>query len=366
MSEKRKISLRKILQSIVTLIVLVGCVLAITSATKQQRKRVLKGISVDVQNSEYGFIDEGEVKELLLTNKNIELSKTQLQGLNIRSMEKVVDANPWIDHAEVYVDNDKVLHVEVQQRVPLVRVFDKKGDSYYLDSSLKMIPLSDRYVHNTMVVTNVPELKDDSVGIAVKAQILKLTDFIGRDSFWREQVSQVVMNDDGTFELVPVLGKHRILIGTATKLDKKFGHLFKFYKNVLNRIGWDKYEVLDVRYKGQLVASPSIPWNVPQDRVRNRINWVTSITGEPAPPMAVRAKAPPVVHRPAAKPEVKASGNDGVSNDEGQADAQAYPKRGDASVADENSGADKAQDQTTDKKKKEKKIPKYIYQGSDQ
>lgn len=366
MSTKRKISLRKILQSVVTLVMLVGCVLAITSATKQQRKRVVKGVNVEIQNSEYGFIDEGEVKNILLTNKNVELSKTQLQSLDIRSMEKVIDANPWIERAQVFVDNDKTLHVQVQQRVPLVRVFDVKGDSYYLDSNLKTIPLSDRYVHNAMVVTNVPELKDDSVGMMTKAQILKLTRFIGRDSFWREQVSQIIMEDDETFELVPVLGKHRILIGTAIKLDKKFDYLFSFYKNVLSRIGWDKYEVLDVRYKGQLVASPSIPWNVPQDKVRNRINWVTSITGEPAPPMAIRAKAPPVTHANTAPATVQTSISSETADNGDQEDAQAYPQRSDANVVDENSGADKAQDQTIDKKKKEKKIPKYIYQGSDQ
>lgn len=365
MSEKRKISLRKILQTVVTLVVVAGCVVAITSATKQQRKRTIKGIEVQIQNSEYGFVDAKEVEIMLLTNKNVELSKTQLQKLNVQSMEKVVDANPWVERAQVYVDNDKVLHVNVLQRVPVVRVFDVKGDSYYLDSALKTIPLSDRYVYNAMVVTNVPELKEDSISVARKAQIMKLTKFIERDSFWSEQVSQIIMDDKGNFELVPILGKHRILLGQATTLDKKFGQLFRFYTTVLNRIGWDKYEVLDVRYKGQLVASPSIPWNVPQDKVRNSINWVTSITGEPAPPMAIRSKAPTVSSTPPAT-TVAPVANDAPDVDE-QADATPVPAKQNAPAADVQEPAKtNKQNTTTNKKKEDKKIPKYIYQGSDQ
>ena len=361
MSAKRKISLRKILQSVVTLIVMTGCTVAILSATKQQRKRTIKGIAVSIENDQLGFVDKKEVQDLLLTNKNIELSETKVESLDVFEMEKVIRGNPWVNNAQVYVDNDKMLHVQVTQRVPMVRIFDRKGGSYYLDSNKQSIPLSQKYVHEAIVITNVPELKDDSISELMKSQILVLSKAIDNDSFWREQVTQVIVGDDGSFELVPILGKHRIFIGDTKRLDEKFKQLNSFYQNVLNRIGWDKYELLDVRYKGQLVASPSIPWNVPKDKVRNRMNWVSSITGLPPSPIGI--PIPKVIKSTAssvAKKVIEDTAKKVVVDP--QIEIDPLPKRKDNQAVIQQADSDK-QDEVKEKETKEKVIPKYIYQG---
>ena len=186
------------------------------------------------------------------------MDKAGIGSINTSRMEKVMDANPWVEDAQVYIDNRKVVHVHIEQRVPVARLFEQSGASYYLDHTMKAMPLSDRYVHYSTVVTNVPVLNEDSSGDAMRAQIVAMVKYIERDSFWSAQISQIVCTDDKTFEVVPVLGNHRILIGDTSKLDEKFDNLYAFYKKVLNRIGWDRYEVLDVRYASQVVASPAV------------------------------------------------------------------------------------------------------------
>jgi cell division protein FtsQ len=279
MSEKRKISVRKIMQTLVTVLVTGACITAMLSAARKQDAQHVKDFSINIKNEKYGFIDKAEVKYKLLHNKDIDVRKISLGKLNIGKMEEAVATNPWVADAQVYVDNEKVVHVNLTQRVPVARLFDQSGNSYYLDNTLAAMPLSDRYIHYTTVVTNVPVLKNDSMGNALKAQIVKLVKHIERDSFWAAQVSQVIMDDDKNFELVPVLGNHRILIGDTTNLKEKFENLYAFYKKVMVRIGWDKYEVLDVRYKGQVVASPALPWKPPTDKAMSNMNWVKSIIG---------------------------------------------------------------------------------------
>jgi cell division protein FtsQ len=275
--KKRKISVRRILQVLVTLIVTSGCIVAMTAASRIRDDQKLAGIDIRIRNSKYGFIDKEEIKALLLSNRHIDLGKTSLRKLDVRQMEGIVDANPWIDDAQVYVDNRHVLHVNVTQRVPMARLFETDGNSYYLDHTLKSMPLSERYIHYTTVVTNVPVMKqEDSAAMVLKANIVALVKFIEKDSFWNAQVSQIIVGEDKTFELVPILGNHRIRIGDTTNMQKKFNNLFAFYNKVLNRIGWNKYEVLDLRYDGQLVASPALPWKKPVDNMTN-INWVNSI-----------------------------------------------------------------------------------------
>lgn len=319
MSTKRKISVRRIMQAVITLVVVTGSVLAILSASQIQNKTKLAGIDIRIKNEQFGFIDKDEVKAQLLSNRHIDLTKTSMKKLDIRQMEEILNASPWIEHAQLYVDNKHVLHVNITQRVPMARLFEKNGNSYYLDHTLRSMPLSDKYIHYTTVVTNVPELKDDSFATAFKAQVVALVKHIEHDSFWNAQVSQIIVTDDTTgFELVPILGEHRILFGDTSNMQQKFDHLLAFYKKVLNRIGWDKYQVLDVRFNGQVVASPALPWKKPQDNTMGNMNWVNSIiaaepkaaesdtpsTPVPATVNALQAKTEVKVAPPAPKPVV--------------------------------------------------------------
>lgn len=288
MSEKRKISIRKIIQALLTIVLIGVCITAVMSATKLYNNRTLKEVDIQIQNSEYGFVTINEVKNLLLKDGEIRTNETKVSKLNVKQMEGVVAANLWVDDAQVYIDNNQKLHALVTQRVPVVRIFEQTGNSYYLDKGLDKMPLSSKYNYYTTVVTNVPELKGDTASNVLKARLMKLVSFIRQDTFWNAQVSQVIVRDDLGFEIVPVLGEQQVIIGDTTDMKRKFDNLFAFYTKVLNEVGWEKYEVLDLSYKGQLVASPGINWNMPVDKVINRINWVNSILGENPKPVVTK------------------------------------------------------------------------------
>ncbi len=278
MATKRKISIRKILQVFLTVVVSAGCIIAIVSASKIEDHKMLAGIAVHIKNDKkYHFIEEKEIMDLAINNRSVDVMNTPVANLDIKTMEQVISADPWVANAQVYIDNDHVLHMYVTQRVPVVRIFGQDSRSYYMDGTLSIMPLSENYVYYTTVVTNVPELRDDSAGWALKKQILKLVNTIQADTFWSAQISQVIADTAGTFELVPVLGDQRILFGDTSAMQDKLNNLFVFYKNVLNRIGWDKYETLDLRFKGQVVASPSMPYSGPVDKAVSAMNWINSI-----------------------------------------------------------------------------------------
>ena len=278
MAEQRKISIRKILQMALTVVVSVGCIVAMVSASKIEDTKMLSSVAVHISNDKkYHFIEEREITELAITKRNIDIVHTPLAQLDIHSMEQVIRADPWVANAQVFVDNDRVLHMYVTQRVPVVRVFQQNNASFYMDSTLSIMPLSSNYVYYTSVVTNVPELKNDSAGWAMRKQIASLVRTIQTDSFWSAQISQIIVDSNGTFELLPVLGNQRILFGAATDMRDKLDNLFLFYKNVLNRIGWDRYETLDLRFHGQVIASPSLPYKGPVDKAVDKMNWINSI-----------------------------------------------------------------------------------------
>jgi cell division protein FtsQ len=247
------------------------------SASRIEDTQVVKGVAVHIKNAKkYHFIEQNEIMDLAINKRNVDIAHTPFSKLDINSMEQVIKADPWVADAQVYVDNDRMLHIYITQRVPVARLFKQDGSSCYIDSALNIMPLSASYTYYTMVVTNVPG-KDIVNGLGARRKIVALATAIHADSFWNAQVSGVALDSVGMFELTPVLGEHKILFGDTARMQEKLGNLLAFYKNVLNRIGWDKYEVLDVRYRNQVIASPSLPYKGPVDKAIESMNWISSI-----------------------------------------------------------------------------------------
>ena len=308
MAQNTKISVRKVLQALFTFVVASACITAIISASKIENKKTIERVQVHIKSEKlYHFVEEKQILDEAINNRNIDIMNTSLAKLDIQSMEKVLMEDPWVADAQVYVDNNRVLHILITQRVPIARIFDKSGASYYIDNTLSVMPLSDNFKYYTSIVTNAPVIGNDSLGKGLKAQVAALVNHIRADTFWNAQVSQIIIDSDYTFQLMPVLGQQKIIFGDTSRMEEKFNNIRAFYMKVLNKIGWDKYETLDVRFHGQIVASPSLPFKGPVDKAIHEMNWINSIEQTEARKDSIEAvakgKAPEAKKEPVKKPE---------------------------------------------------------------
>lgn len=281
MSEKRKISTRKIVQTLLTIVLLCACVFVLLSASKLQSEKRIQGVHIEIKNEDYcQFVSKEEIRKILFEKRHIEPSTLVIGKVDLKKMEAILATNPWIETAQIFIDNKRKLQVNVTQRVPQLRVFDRIGNTYYLDSNKHELPISENYTHYEVLFVNVPQIKNDSLGDLLKSRMLSISKFIKHDTFWLAQTSEVVVNSLNDFQIIPVLGKHKILLGDATDLKHKLENVFAFYQNVLKRIGWDKYEIVDARFKDQIISSPTLPWKAPVDRALTNMNWVKTIVGD--------------------------------------------------------------------------------------
>lgn len=265
MSEERKISSKKVLRFSIGVLLVAVFMVALVAASRQQNEKSIKGMEVHLNDeNEFSFLQKKDIEGLLLRSRNINLSQTPIEKLDLRMMENIARTNPWVAKADVFVDNRQILQVNIVQREPVARIFDVNGGSYYMDSLLNVMPASPGYTYPAPVFTNVPALRNDSIKEVLYSKIAYLSEVIGLDTFWNAQITQVEVQPDQSFVLVPLFGNQRILIGDTANVRNKLNHLFAFYKNVSGKVGWDKYEVLDVRYKDQVIASPSIGWIPPK------------------------------------------------------------------------------------------------------
>lgn len=212
-------------------------------------------ILIKGKNSNY-FIDEKDVQQLLMKATGDSIKGQPVASFELYQLEQMLEHNTWINDAELYFDNQDVLHVTVTEKVPVARIFTVAGESFYIDSLGKQMPLSEKLSARVPVFTHFPDKKVISVSDSLLLNNVKTTAiFIVNDPFWMAQVAQVDINEDRTFDMIPVVGNHTIKLGDGNHIDQKFHRLMVFYKQVLSKTGFDTYKLIDVQYKGQIVVS---------------------------------------------------------------------------------------------------------------
>lgn len=212
-------------------------------------------IRIDGVEKNY-FIDEKDVEQLLKKAAGGSVKGQPLTALNLHEMEAALEKNTWISDAELYVDNQDRLHVTIVEQEPVARIFTVSGNSFYLDKTGKRLPLSDKLSAKVPVFTGYPDIKKMNVAdSALLAKVTTAANYIMADPFWMSQVAQMDITPERNFEMIPVVGNHLVKMGAGEQIDRQFARLMIFYKEVLSKTGFDRFKVIDVQYKGQVVAS---------------------------------------------------------------------------------------------------------------
>lgn len=202
------------------------------------------------------FIDAGDINKLLRSGVGSRLKGKKIKEINLKKLEQLLRDNVWIRKAEMWFDNRNVLHVEVYQREPIARIFTTKDNSFYIDSTEKKLPLSEKKSAKVPVFTGFPDKKSySSKDSLLLADVRKIATYVKNDPFWMSQIAQIDITADRTFELSPVVGNHLIKLGNGNEIEKKFDRLMTFYKQVLAQKGFDSYSTIDVQYSGQVVGT---------------------------------------------------------------------------------------------------------------
>jgi len=202
------------------------------------------------------FVDKGDVRNVLDFIGGKLVGKS-MKEFDLSKMEDSLESNPWVSSAELYFDNNRVLHVKVEEREPIARVFTAKGNSFYIDTTLTRLPLSEKFTPRLPVFTGFPSEKtkwkgSDSI---LLNQMKDISLFLAADSFWMAQIDQIDINPQKQFVMVPKVGEHTILFGDGEDAAKKFRKLYAFYDEVMSKTGWNQYSTVHVGFKGQVVGT---------------------------------------------------------------------------------------------------------------
>ncbi|UKT64429.1 cell division protein FtsQ/DivIB [Pedobacter mucosus] len=203
------------------------------------------------------FIEREEIDAILRQDQGVLLGRN-LEKINIHQIEKKLQSNPYIGFAKVYVDMDGILHIEIKQRQPILRILNAQGQDFYIDNDGLKMPISSNFTANVLVATgNISEVfgsRVDTLHTQLARDLYKTALYIKQDTLWDSQIEQITVDSKNDIELVPRVGNQRIIVGNADSLDTKMKNLLIFYKQAMPQVGWDTYRTISIKYTNQIVC----------------------------------------------------------------------------------------------------------------
>jgi len=221
---------------------------------KEEKKCASINVELVGENTIALFMDEKEILQII-HEKGIQAG-LPIGAVNLNALEKNLQSIKWVKHAEMFLDNQQALQIKIEQRIPIARIFTAAGNSFYIDKEGWRLPLKQLTVMRLPVFTGFPsdQEKMSTPDSLLLKDILHFTKAIQEDSFFMAQIAQINIAANGDFEMIPSLGDHLVLMGSAENVEDKLNRLYSFYKQVWVQSGVNAYQVLDCRFDHQIVA----------------------------------------------------------------------------------------------------------------
>ncbi|WP_242928560.1 cell division protein FtsQ/DivIB [Pontibacter vulgaris] len=226
-------------------------------ASSRQNEKVCKKVSIKIDN-EYNnyFIGDKEVKALLTRDGERKLEGLANKDIDLKNLEKRIEANSFVKDAEVFRGLDGNIQVSVKQNRPIARIIRPDQDMY-IDTEGTTLPLSDRYTARVIPVTKSGFSKSLDKGFfqdSAGQDYLTLLRYVEDNDFWKAQLAQMHINAKGKVSFLPQVGEHTIEFGKPVEVESKFKKLMIFYKEVLPVMGWDKYKRVNIEFEDQIIC----------------------------------------------------------------------------------------------------------------
>ena len=252
---KFKFNLRRELK-IVAAVLVVAIIIAFTE--RKHGDVSINDITIKIDNFQGNhFLDESDIIELMQLKKE-NLKGTSIDRVSLRGIEKKISKQPFIKKADLYSDLKGNLVVRAELRRPIARIVRNDGPDGYIAEDGTIMPVSEKFTSRVVLVSGsyvAQLLKQNNMHEKEETQrILDLINTIRQDEFWSAQIAQLDIDNKTRITIFPQVGDERIEFGKAENTEVKFKKLMIFYKEILPRTGWNKYNRVNLEYEGQIVT----------------------------------------------------------------------------------------------------------------
>ncbi|MCC6722206.1 MAG: hypothetical protein IT243_08375 [Bacteroidia bacterium] len=240
---------KKIIISILLILLFAGASTIYYFSSKSNSEAICKNVIFNISyTTEKPMITEADIYNYLKIKerKKYFLNK-QLNKIEIKKIESELKKMPEIKTADIYFNISNNIVFEIQLRTPILRVVNPSGKDYYLCDDLKKINISRHFSPYITPVSGYVNAKIDK-------KLYTLVRFVNNNSFWNDQIQQYFVSENADISFIPTTGVHEVILGSTDNLKEKFKKLEIFYQKGLNKVGWEKYKTINLKFKGQVIC----------------------------------------------------------------------------------------------------------------
>lgn len=233
----------RILKILVT-VILLGFLLSFSLKRFGNQKMTKEMVSVKLNDSSTPvyFVDEKDIKKIVEKNN----PSQRIGDVDIPQLEKKINAMPAVDSANVYLNLNGKLNLDIKQRVPMFRMNYKDHD-FYVDEKGVEFPISKNYSHPCMLVTGNIKKED-------YPKLVELVKKINADDFSKKYFIGV-SKEKGSYNLLTSEGNYKVEIGDLDHIEFKVKGFKTFVEKYLVYQDPQKYNKISVRYQNQIVTT---------------------------------------------------------------------------------------------------------------
>ncbi|MEO6302751.1 MAG: hypothetical protein ABIP51_06230 [Bacteroidia bacterium] len=267
----KKLNYKKILITVLWIIAIAGLTSSWAFVSKSERNIVAKTLNITIHNNDENlFLSEKDIKQFFIERKD-SILLNQYKNINIPELEKSLNSHPAIENAEVAANINGEIKIDITQRTPVLRIINRDGESFYIDSQTKLMPLNTNYSARVVVASgfiyepfsrryqySVDQMKQNKLysEVSMLDDIYDVANAINKDSILSNLIHQIYVNEEKEIELFPSIGNQKIIFGSATDVAEKFNKLKLFYTEGMNKAdSWTKYSNINLKYKNLVVCT---------------------------------------------------------------------------------------------------------------
>ncbi len=244
--------------SIKQIIKILGVILALLAVgfsimfIKGDEPQECTGLRLKVEKSDIvDLVNEEEIKSIII-NQGLNPVGKKSSDIRLDKIRQAVESNSCVEQAKCYLSKSGKMVVEVKQREPVFRIVNT--DTYFVDRKGVTVKYS------TPMPIYLPLVSGHFSKKLLNEGLIDLVDYISNDKFLSSITQQIYVDSNEQIEIIPTIGSQRILLGKLEKDENEYifprqlSRLKQFYDSkVLDRLDWQKYSTIDLRFNKQVV-----------------------------------------------------------------------------------------------------------------
>ncbi len=189
------------------------------------------------------YLQDKDIRTFLYKQNKISLLNELANTIDINYIENVLRTNPFVKRAEVYVSSDGIMYIDVEQRNPALKVYNKKDEVFNVDEDGVIMPNNTEYPAYIRVANGNISTQNINGDTAknILNNVFLLSKYISEIPFMDTLIEQLYVNDNGNIVLIPNRGNVDIVFGKIANMEDKIRKIEEFYTAIPSFNATGKY-----------------------------------------------------------------------------------------------------------------------------